>query len=84
MTLGNMCHPSTHNKVEWPYYRDLSVSSSAVNELIGNDAVNEVIQFLDSTLFQYNMRGWHGMATDRMTTKLVHCRMVCAVLIVLF
>ena len=50
-----------HNKVEWPYYRDLSVSSWAGNESIGNDAVNEVIQLLDSTLFQYNMRGWHGM-----------------------
>ena len=33
-----------HNKVEWPYYRDLSVSSWAGNESIGNDAVNEVIQ----------------------------------------
>ena len=33
-----------HNKVEWPYYRDLSVSLWHGNEMIGDGGVTEFIQ----------------------------------------
>ena len=50
-----------HNEVPYPYYRDLSVSLWHGNELTGDGRVIEFTQSLDSTLFQYNMRGWNGM-----------------------
>ena len=50
-----------HNEVPYPYYRDLSVSLVHGNELTGDGRVKEFTQSLDSTLFQYNMRGWDGM-----------------------
>ena len=50
-----------HNEVAWSYYKDLSVSLWHGNEMIGDGGVTEFIQSLDSTLFQYNMRGWFDM-----------------------
>ena len=45
----------------WSFYKDLEVGLWPGNELIGAGGVTEFTQSLDSTLFQYNMRGWHGM-----------------------
>ena len=46
----------------WSYYKDLSASLWHGNEMIGDGGgVTEFTQSLDSTLFQYNMRGWFGM-----------------------
>ena len=50
-----------HEGVSYPYSRELSVALWAGNELTGGQRVKEFTQFLDSSLFQYNMRGWTGM-----------------------
>ena len=50
-----------HTEVAWPYYKDLDVSLWHGNEVTAAGGVTECIQSLDSTLFQYNMRGWFGM-----------------------
>ena len=47
--------------MEWSYYRDLPVGLWHGNELKGADSATEFTQSLDSTLFQYNMRGWYEM-----------------------
>ena len=50
-----------HNDQSWFYYRDLPAALWHGNEMTGDGRVMEFIQSLDSTLFQYNMRGWDGM-----------------------
>ena len=47
--------------MEWSFYKDLEVGLWHGNELIGAEGVTEFTQSLDSTLFQYNMRGWYDM-----------------------
>ena len=50
-----------HNDEPWSYYRDLEVSLWHGNEMTGAGGVQEFIQSLDSTLFQYDMRAWYSM-----------------------
>ena len=58
---GSLVADNIRNPKPWSYYRDLEVSLWHGNEMTGAGGVQEFIQSLDSTLFQYDMRAWYFM-----------------------